>query len=78
MNDVIEDVKEETITIDTENGDHDLFAHYAKKTDIERAVFDGAIITALCGKQWRPHRDFKKYPVCGTCKDIYDNVLQKG
>lgn len=72
MSDVLEDIKEETVTIDAENGDHDLFAHYAKKTDIERAVFDGAVIKALCGKEWTPNRDFTKFPVCPTCKEIYE------
>ena len=76
MSDVLEDVKEETVTIDTENGDHDLFAHYAKKTDIEKSMFDGVEITALCGKKWRPSRDFTKFPVCQTCKEIYDGLSE--
>lgn len=58
----------------TEAGDHDLFAHYARKTDIERSMFEGVEITALCGKQWRPTRDFTKFPICQTCKDIYEQM----
>ncbi|GAA1915174.1 hypothetical protein GCM10009775_04510 [Microbacterium aoyamense] len=61
----------EKTTTTTEAGEHDLFAHFAKKTDIERAVFDGVAITALCGKTWRPTRDFAKFPVCPTCAEIY-------
>lgn len=76
MSDVLEDVKEETITIDTENGDHDLFSHYARKLDIEKSMFEGVEITALCGKKWRPSRDFTKYPVCGTCKDMYESMSE--
>lgn len=73
MSDVLEDVKEKTTNF-TDEGDHDLFSHYAKKTDIEKAVFDGAVITALCGKRWTPTRDFTKFPVCQTCKDIYEQM----
>lgn len=69
------DVLEETVvTTSTEDGDHDLFAHYARKSDIERSMFEGVEITALCGKKWRPSRDFAKFPVCGTCKEIYDTM----
>lgn len=68
MSDVIE---KEDVRVTTEEGDHDLFAHYARKTDIEKSMFEGVHITALCGKQWRPSRDFTKFPVCPTCKDIY-------
>lgn len=74
MSDVLEDVKEESVTIDTTNGDHDLFAHYARKLDIEKSMFEGVEITALCGKKWRPSRDFTKYPVCPTCKDIWEGL----
>lgn len=63
---------DEKTTIFTESGDHDLFAHYATKKDIERAIFDGVEITALCGKKWRPARDFTKFPVCSTCQEMYD------
>lgn len=73
MSDVLEDVKED-IKVDTTDGEHDLFAHYARKLDIEKSMFEGVEITALCGKKWRPSRDFMKYPVCGTCKDIYDSL----
>ena len=68
------DVLEKTDTVPTDAGDHDLFSHYARKTDIERAVFDGVSIVALCGKKWRPSRDFTRYPVCGTCKDILEGI----
>ena len=66
--------EEETVTIDTNNGDHDLFSHYARKTDIEKSMFEGVEIVALCGKKWRPSKDFTKYPVCQTCKDILETL----
>lgn len=65
-------LEEEKVTVDINNGDHDLFSHYAKKSDIERSMFDGVEITALCGKKWRPSRDFTQFPVCQTCKDILE------
>lgn len=69
-------IEEETITVpvDTERGDHDRFAHYFTKDDIVRAHFDGAIITALCGKQDRPLRSPEKYPVCPECKETFASI----
>ena len=58
----------------TDAGDHDLFSHYCKKADIERAILAGAVITALCGKKWTPTRDFTKFPVCPDCKRMLDEV----
>lgn len=58
----------------TDQGDHDLFAHYCRKTDIERWTFEGGEITALCGKKWRPSRDFAKHPVCPECKEVYETA----
>ena len=51
----------------TDDGDHDRFAHYAKKADIARAYVTGEAIVALCGKKWVPTRDPTKYPICPTC-----------
>ncbi len=58
----------------TDDGDHDTFAHYADKRDIERSMFEGVEIVALCGKLWRPSKDFAKYPVCPTCKEVYESL----
>jgi hypothetical protein len=54
----------------TDDGDHDRFAHYAKKADITRAYITGEAIVALCGKKWVPTRDPSRYPVCPTCKEL--------
>lgn len=70
------DVLEKNDLKTTDGGDHDRFAHYFKKTDIERAFFDGATITALCGKKDRPVRDFAGYPICPTCKEILAELPQ--
>ncbi len=53
----------------TDDGDHDRFAHYARKDDVTRAYVTGEAIVALCGKKWVPTRDPKNYPVCQTCKE---------
>lgn len=62
--------------VTTDDGDHDRFSHYFRKTDIEKAYLEGTPIRALCGKVDVPLRDPKKYPTCGTCKDIFENVVQ--
>ena len=64
-------LSEETVTA-SETGDHDLFAHYARKDDITEALINGIPIIALCGKIWIPHRDPSKFPVCPSCKEIYE------
>ncbi len=55
--------------VDTDGGDHDRFAHYAKKSDVSRAYVTGEAIVALCGKKWVPTRDPSRYPVCPTCRE---------
>ena len=57
-----------------DDGDHERFAHYAPKDKITEAMVTGTPITALCGKVWVPSRDPKRYPVCPTCKEIYDGL----
>lgn len=58
---------EQAVPIDTDGGDHDRFAHYARKDDVARAYVTGEAITALCGKKWVPSRDPTRYPICPTC-----------
>jgi hypothetical protein len=57
----------ERVPLDTDGGDHDRFAHYARKDDVTRAYITGEAITALCGKKWVPTRDPSRYPICPTC-----------
>jgi hypothetical protein len=56
----------------TDDGDHDLFAHYVTKAALEKALFDGVPTRALCGKMWLPTKDPTRYPVCPECKDAYE------
>lgn len=53
----------------SDDGDHDRYAHYARKDDVTRAYITGEAIVALCGKKWVPTRDPKNYPLCPTCKE---------
>jgi hypothetical protein len=37
-------------------------------------MVNGTPVIALCGKVWVPSRDPQKYPVCPTCKEIWDTL----
>ncbi|MDF2442257.1 MAG: hypothetical protein JWR01_460 [Subtercola sp.] len=56
-------------------GDHDRFSHYVQKEKILESALSGAPVKALCGKTWVPGRDPDKFPVCPTCKDIYEGLI---
>jgi hypothetical protein len=58
----------------TEDGDHDLFAHYVQKEKILESAVTGTPVIALCGKVWIPGRDPQKFPVCPDCQKIYDKL----
>lgn len=63
--------------VDTDEGDHDRFSHYVRKADIMRSAVEGVAVQALCGKKWIPNRNPDRYPVCPTCKEIFQQ-LNKG
>lgn len=58
----------------TDDGDHERHSHYAPADEVTRAIVMGASVMALCGKIWVPHRDPNKYPICPTCKEIYEGI----
>lgn len=58
----------------TEAGDHDRFAHYFARADLDKAFLEHVEIKALCGKRDIPTRDFTKYPLCPTCKTIWEGL----
>ena len=60
------------------DGDHERFAHYVDKSKIVDSMVTGTPVTALCGKVWVPSRDPKRYPVCPTCKEIYEMLPTGG
>jgi hypothetical protein len=57
-----------------EPGDHERFSHYVKKEQILESAMTGKPVKALCGKMWTPNRDPEKFPVCPTCKEIYEKL----
>ena len=57
-----------------EPGDHERFAHYVRKEKILESAMTGEPVIALCGKVWTPGRDPQRFPVCPTCKEIYDGL----
>lgn len=60
-----------------EPGDHERFSHYVKKEKILESAMTGKPVKALCGKKWTPGRDPEKFPVCPTCKAIYERLRQE-
>lgn len=58
----------------TEDGDHERYAHYAPADEVTEALIMGTPVVALCGKVWVPHRDPDKYPVCPTCREMYEGL----
>ena len=58
-----------------EPGDHERFSHYVKKEKILESAITGKPVRALCGKKWTPGRDPEKFPVCPTCKEIYESLI---
>ncbi|TQL47454.1 DUF3039 family protein [Homoserinimonas aerilata] len=59
-----------------EDGDHERFSHYVQKDKILKSALSGKPVIALCGKKWTPGRDPEKFPVCPTCKEIYEKMKQ--
>jgi hypothetical protein len=55
-------------------GDHERFSHYVQKNKIVESAVLGSAVVALCGKVWTPSRDPQKFPVCPTCKEIYEGL----
>jgi hypothetical protein len=64
----------ETVPQVAEPGDHERFSHYVRKEKILESALSGEPVTALCGKVWIPGRDPKRFPVCPTCKEIYEGL----
>ena len=64
----------ETVPEVAEPGDHERFAHYVRKEKIVESAVTGEPVTALCGKVWVPGRNPDKFPVCPTCKEIYEGL----
>jgi Protein of unknown function (DUF3039) len=73
-----------------DDGDHDRMSHivlegYTPKKGRKRdfvstgpsvveGIVNGTAVRALCGKEWVPGRDPKKYGLCPTCKEIAEGM----
>lgn len=57
-----------------EPGDQERFSHYVPKDKIVEAAVTGTPVRALCGKLWVPNRDPERFPVCPTCREIYEQM----
>jgi hypothetical protein len=62
------------LTQNIDPGDHERLSHYVKKEQILESAMTGKPVKALCGKTWTPGRDPEKFPVCPTCKEIYEKM----
>jgi len=65
---------ERQVVENIEPGDHERYSHYVRKEKIVESAVLGMPVTALCGKVWVPGRDPQKFPVCPTCKEIYQGL----
>ncbi|MGI4895448.1 MAG: DUF3039 domain-containing protein [Janthinobacterium lividum] len=70
--------REEQVEEKVQPGDHERFSHYVKKDKIMESALSGDAVIALCGKVWVPGRDPKRFPVCPTCKEIYETLSGAG
>lgn len=57
-----------------EDGDEERFSHYVPKDKLLAAMVDGVPVKALCGKMWVPTRDPERFPICPSCKEIYEKM----
>jgi hypothetical protein len=71
------DLLEKELIAPTNDGDHERFSHYVRKEKITESMVTGKAVTALCGKKWVPSRDPEKFPVCPTCKEIYNGLKKE-
>ncbi|MFY9263530.1 MAG: DUF3039 domain-containing protein [Actinomycetaceae bacterium] len=70
---VLEETREELSRDDAER-----YAHYVRKDRMTQSAVEGGPVVALCGKIWTPVRNPDKYPICPTCKAIYEQIGKQG
>jgi hypothetical protein len=71
----LDEVLETKADLSLDDGDHDRYSHYVRKEDMMEAYVDGKPVVALCGKIWVPNRDPEKFPICPSCKEIFDSLF---
>jgi hypothetical protein len=72
-----------------DDGDHDRMAHLVLEgfrpkdgdgefvsagPSVVEGIVNGVPVRALCGKEWVPGRDPKRYGLCPTCKEIAESM----
>ncbi|HYH33789.1 MAG TPA: DUF3039 domain-containing protein [Nocardioides sp.] len=72
--DTIEDRRTVPTERPTDPGDHEKFSHYVDKHKLTEAMVMGTPVVALCGKVWVPTRAPEKFPVCPSCKEIWEQM----
>lgn len=73
--DVLDEELERLLEHDgTDDGDHDKFSHYVKKEQILESAVTGKPVRALCGKKWTPNSNPDRFPICPTCKEVYERM----
>ncbi len=76
--DTIEDRRTVPTDSPTDPGDHERFSHYVDKDKLTEAMVMGTPVIALCGKVWVPSRAPEKFPVCPSCKEIWEKFRGDG
>jgi hypothetical protein len=71
-------LERELVEQPVEPGDHERFAHYVRKEKILESALTGEPVIALCGKVWVPGRDPGRFPVCPTCKEVFEGLPPGG
>ncbi|MDR1852580.1 MAG: DUF3039 domain-containing protein [Propionibacteriaceae bacterium] len=71
---LIDERTDEKLDWRIDEGDHERFSHYVPKDKLTEALVMGTPVVALCGKVWVPSRDPEKFPVCPTCKEIWEGL----
>lgn len=65
-------------TVPYEEGDEERFSHFVPKAKLTEAMVMGTPVVALCGKIWVPSRNPDNFPVCPTCKEIWESMKDGG
>jgi hypothetical protein len=71
----LDELIETQADLSLDDGDHDRYAHYVRKDEMMAGYVEGKPVIALCGKIWVPNRDPKKFPMCPSCKEIFDALF---
>jgi hypothetical protein len=70
-----------------DDGDHERMTHIVLEgfkpdegdfvsagPSVVEGIVNATPVRALCGKQWVPGRDPRRYPLCPTCREIAESM----